>query len=108
MNSRSVNSLLPLLEVRNLCVDFLTSFGSVRAVNKVNLAIKTGETFGLAGESGCGKSTLAFAIARLHKEPALISEGEILFEGRDLLPLTQQQLNAIRWSKISIVFQSAT
>lgn len=72
----------PLLSVRNLCVDYITENGDVRAVNSVSFDIRQGEIFGLAGESGCGKSTVAFSVARLHKPPAYISGGEILFKGR--------------------------
>lgn len=72
----------PLLSVRNLCVDYITESGDVRAVNSVSFDIRQGEVFGLAGESGCGKSTVAFSVARLHKPPAYISGGEILFKGR--------------------------
>ncbi|MGL4709022.1 MAG: ATP-binding cassette domain-containing protein, partial [Aeromonas veronii] len=53
----------PLLSVRNLCVDYITENGDVRAVNSVSFDIRQGEIFGLAGESGCGKSTVAFSVA---------------------------------------------
>lgn len=69
------NAKPPLLEINNLCVDYVSPNGIARAVNNVSVSIAEGETLGLAGESGCGKSTLAFAISRLHKAPALISEG---------------------------------
>lgn len=77
-----MRSQQPLLSVRNLCVDYITENGDVRAVNSVSFDIAPGEVFGLAGESGCGKSTVAFSVARLHKPPAYISDGEILFKGR--------------------------
>ena len=97
----------PLLEIRNLSVDYVTEGGVARAVNDVSLSIFAGETVGLAGESGCGKSTLAFSIANLHGAPAVISEGEILFEGRDILRMTTDELRAVRWAEVSMVFQSA-
>ena len=96
-----------LLEINNLCVDYVTDRGIARAVNDVSFAINRGETIGLAGESGCGKSTLAFAIANLHSAPAVVSEGSILFEGRDVLSMTDVELREFRWAKASMVFQSA-
>jgi peptide/nickel transport system ATP-binding protein len=96
-----------LLEINDLCVDYVSPNGIARAVNNVNLTIAPGETLGIAGESGCGKSTLAFAIARLHKAPALISEGEILYNGRDILKMSDKELRNFRWNDVSVVFQSA-
>jgi peptide/nickel transport system ATP-binding protein len=102
-----MNDVNSLLQVRDLSVDYVTDNGNARAVNQVTLDIKPGETLGLAGESGCGKSTLAFAIANLHAAPALISEGEILFEDRDVLKMSEAQLRDFRWAEASMVFQSA-
>lgn len=96
-----------LLQIKNLCVDYLTDAGTARAVNDVSFNIAAGETIGLAGESGCGKSTLAFAITNLHSAPALISEGSILFEGRDVLCMPDEELRRFRWAEASMVFQSA-
>lgn len=97
----------PMLEIKDLSVDYVTDDGIARAVNNLSLSIGRGETVGLAGESGCGKSTLAFAIANLHAAPALISEGKILFEGRDILSLSETELRSFRWNETSMVFQSA-
>lgn len=96
-----------LLEINNLCVDYVSPNGVARAVNDVSLSIAPGETLGIAGESGCGKSTLAFAISRLHKAPALISEGEIIYDGQDVLKMNDKQLRNFRWNDVSVVFQSA-
>lgn len=97
----------PIIQVRDLCVDYITDNGDFRAVKSVSFDIGKGEIFGLAGESGCGKSTIAFAINRLHKPPAFISEGQVHFDGQDLLKLSDRQINAIRWNEIAMVFQSA-
>ncbi|NUW75264.1 ABC transporter ATP-binding protein [Vibrio mediterranei] len=96
-----------LVDVRNLCVDYVTFDGKVRAVNNVSFHINRGEILGLAGESGCGKSTIAYSLMRLHRPPALISEGEILFEGQDVLKMGDDELRNFRWKDTSMVFQSA-
>ncbi|TPJ83370.1 ABC transporter ATP-binding protein [Mesorhizobium sp. B2-5-13] len=97
----------PLLDIRNLSVDYLLDRGSFKAVKSVSLSISRGEILGLAGESGCGKSTIAYAIARLSKPPAWIAEGQILLEGSDLLQLTESQIQKVRWRRIGMVFQNA-
>ena len=84
----------------------------VHAVKDVSLTLAPGEILGLAGESGCGKTTLAYAITRLHKPPAKVTSGSITFHDRDgsdvdLLGLGDEQLRAVRWSKLSMVFQGA-
>ncbi|PQJ70922.1 sugar ABC transporter ATP-binding protein [Vibrio jasicida] len=97
----------PVIQIRDLCVDYITDHGDFNAVKSVSFDIGKGEIFGLAGESGCGKSTIAFSINRLHKPPAFISGGQILFEGKDILSLSDSELNTLRWSEIAMVFQSA-
>ncbi|MGF1685657.1 ABC transporter ATP-binding protein [Photobacterium japonica] len=98
----------PQISIRELCVDYITEAGDIRAVNNVSFDIGKGEIFGLAGESGCGKSTVAFSLMRLHKPPAFITGGEVLFDGHgDLLKKTDAQMSAFRWSEMSMVFQSA-
>jgi peptide/nickel transport system ATP-binding protein len=97
----------PLLDIRDLRVDYLTARGRVGAVDGVSLTVSPGEVVGLAGESGSGKSTIAHAILRILRPPALITGGEVLFAGRDTLKMDDAQLEQFRWSSISIVFQSA-
>lgn len=104
-NTKQANE--KLVDVRNLCVDYVTFEGKVRAVNNVSFHINRGEILGLAGESGCGKSTIAFSLMRLHRPPALITEGEILFEGQDVLKMDDEALRDFRWKDTSMVFQSA-
>jgi peptide/nickel transport system ATP-binding protein len=97
----------PLLDVRNLSVEYATAAGPVRAVDGISFTVAPGEIMGLAGESGCGKSTAAHAILRLLRPPARIVDGQILFQGRDLTAMDQSELRSFRWKHISIVFQSA-
>lgn len=80
----------------------------IKAVNDVNASIEQGESVGIVGESGCGKSTLALSILRVLPENAKIQSGEILFEGRDILQMTEEEVRReIRWKKISMIFQGA-
>lgn len=97
----------PLLSIRNLTVEYVTPRGPVRAVDHISFDIQAGEVFGLAGESGSGKSTAAMAAMRLLQPPALITGGEVLFEGQDILSMTEQELRLFRWKKVALVFQSA-
>ncbi len=97
----------PIIQIRELCVDYITDNGDFNAVKSVSFDIGKGEIFGLAGESGCGKSTIAFAINRLHKAPAFISGGQIWFKGKDIVRLSDEELKVLRWSEIAMVFQSA-
>jgi len=76
-------------------------------VDNVSLAIKPGEVVGLAGESGSGKSTIAHSILRILRPPALITGGQVLFDGQDVLDMKMDELRRFRWRQVSIVFQSA-
>jgi peptide/nickel transport system ATP-binding protein len=97
----------PILSVRDLCVDYITPAGPVRALDHVSLDLAPGEVVGVAGESGCGKSTMAQAILRILPPPAVISGGQVIFEGRDLLAMGEDELRRTRWERIAMVFQSA-
>lgn len=97
----------PLLSIRDLCVEYVTDGGAVRAIDRVSLEVAEGEILGVAGESGSGKSTLAQALLRTLPPPAVISGGRVIFEGRDILSLSEPELRALRWKRISMVFQSA-
>lgn len=94
-----------LYSVRNLTVEYLTRAGAVKGVDNVSLDIKRGEILGLVGESGCGKSTLGKALMRLHTGPAHISQGELWFDGRNLMALPINDMHEIRGAEIGMVFQ---
>ena len=104
----------PLLDIRGLSIAYRSPDGDTRAVRGVDLALHAGSIVGLAGESGCGKSTLAYGSVRLLRPPAVITGGSVTYHGRrvqaggvDVLAATAQQLRALRWREIAIVFQSA-
>lgn len=94
-----------LLEVKNLHTYFKTRKGIVKAVNDVSYALEPGKTIGIVGESGSGKSVSAMSILQLLDGNGYIAEGEVLFEGRDLTKLSQQEMYEIRGNKISVIFQ---
>lgn len=96
-----------LIQIDNLQVEYLAGRGSVRAVDGVSLSIAKGEVVGLAGESGSGKSTIAQAIMRILQPPAIITGGRVMFEGQDILRMSDRELRDFRWEKVSMVFQSA-
>jgi peptide/nickel transport system ATP-binding protein len=97
---------LPLLSVRNLVVDFQTGEGITRAVNNVSFDIPAGKTIGIVGESGSGKSVTSLAVMGLLQKPAaIIPQGEILFNGQDLLKFNDSQMRDIRGNQISMIFQ---
>jgi oligopeptide/dipeptide ABC transporter ATP-binding protein len=95
-----------LLEVNNLKTYFFTRGGVVKAVDDVSFTIKPGETLGVVGESGCGKSVTALSVMRLvASPPGKIVDGEILFNGENILEKNQEELTNLRGSKISMIFQ---
>jgi oligopeptide/dipeptide ABC transporter ATP-binding protein len=94
-----------LLEVNGLKTYFKTMDGVVKAVDGVDMAIAPGKTLGVVGESGCGKSVTSLSIMRLVDLPGWIAAGEIKFEGRDLVKLSEEQMRHIRGNKISMIFQ---
>jgi len=96
----------PLLEVRDLCVEFQTRKGVARVLEGVSFGLGPGETLGLVGESGCGKSMTALAIMRLIPDPpGRITGGQVLFDGRDLLALDDAAMRDLRGNRVSMIFQ---
>ncbi|MCS7369257.1 MAG: ABC transporter ATP-binding protein [archaeon GBS-70-058] len=98
---------MPLLQVKNLKTYYQTARGYVKAVDGVNFQIEEGEVFGLAGESGCGKTTVALSIIRLLPPGGRIIDGKIIFNDKNILTMSEEDIRKIRWKKIAIVFQGA-
>src|SRR5690348_17810906 len=98
--------MAPLLEIDNLKTHFFTRDGVVRAVDGVSFSVAPGETLAVVGESGCGKSVTSLSILRLiASPPGRIVSGRVLFEGRDLLKLSEDEMRAVRGDRISMIFQ---
>lgn len=96
-----------LLEINDLAISFDTDLGEVKAVNGVSFYVDQGEIFGIVGESGSGKSVTTKAILKLGPENERISSGEILFEGKDILKLSEKELRDLRGNDIAMVFQDS-
>jgi peptide/nickel transport system ATP-binding protein len=110
----------PVLDIRGLCVDYGYGDKATHAVIDADLTLHRGEVVGLAGESGSGKSTIAYGATRLLRQPGVVTDGSVLFTTNaaqrdagqpdatiDILEATPQQLRAIRWSELALVFQAA-
>ena len=96
----------PLMEINNLTTRFHTQDGTVNAVNGISYSLNQGEILGVVGESGCGKSVHALSIMRLIQiPPGEISAGEVIFDGRDLLKLSEKEMRSVRGHEIAMVFQ---
>jgi oligopeptide/dipeptide ABC transporter ATP-binding protein len=94
-----------MLEVKNLKTEFRTEDGSFLAVDDVSFQVQNGKTLGIVGESGCGKSVTSLSILRLIQNPGRIVGGEILFNGKNLLKLSDEEMRQIRGNDISMIFQ---
>ena len=103
----SIPTDAPLLEVSKLTLDYQLGKRKMRALDRISFQLEPGEILGVAGESGCGKSTLGLAIAKLLPRIANIKRGEILFSGKDLLKISEGEMNRrYRGQKISMIFQN--
>jgi peptide/nickel transport system ATP-binding protein len=106
--SREVRTTLgetPVLECRDLCISYFTRAGEIPAVADFNMKLMPGEAQGIVGESGCGKSTVALAIMQYMGKNGKIVSGEILFDGRDMRTMSEEELRQLRGSKIAMVYQ---
>ncbi len=103
MKKTSTNE--PILKVRDLHTHFFTEDGVVKAVDGVDFELYEGEILGLVGESGCGKSVTSFSIMRLVGVPGKITAGEVWFEGKNLLKLSEAEMVAMRGNRMSMIFQ---
>jgi len=97
-----------LLEVRDLRTSFTTRDGVVRAVDGVNFRVDRGEILGLVGESGCGKTVTSLSLMRLVAPPGRIESGEVIFDGHDLLTVSDKEMRDLRGNRISMIFQQPT
>lgn len=96
----------PLLDIRSLSVRFNTDSGVVEAVNNLNLFLRKGKALGLVGETGAGKTTTALAVLRLiQSPPGEVTNGEIIFEGQDIMKMTEAEMRHIRGDRIAMIFQ---
>lgn len=96
-----------IIQVRHLSLEFPLRYGTVKALRDVSICIPKGKVTALVGESGSGKTTLASALMKLVSFPGVITGGEILFEGKDVLKMNAQDLHHFRWEEIAMVFQAA-
>ena len=97
--------MAPLLHVKNLTTHFHLKDGILKAVDGIDLTLDAEETLAIVGESGCGKSVTAASLMRLVQPPGKIVAGEVLFEGRDLLTLGDEEMRSLRGNRISMIFQ---
>lgn len=102
-----MNVRLPILDIQELNLHYGTRRGPIPAVQDVDLALERGESLGIVGESGSGKTSLAIAIMRMLPDNARITGGHVFLDGIDLIPLPENRMRAVRWRRISMVFQAA-
>lgn len=95
----------PIIEVKNLETTFQTKAGPVKAVNNVSYSIHKGKTLGIVGESGCGKSVTSFSVMRLIEHPGKVTGGQVLLNGRDLLKLSEPEMEQVRGGEMAMIFQ---
>ena len=96
---------MSLLDIKNLSIHFQTEEGDVCAVNGIDLSVEPGKTLGLVGETGAGKTTTALGILRLVPEPGKVLSGTIEYKGKDIMKMSEKEVQDIRGNEISMIFQ---
>ena len=94
-----------ILDIKHLYIQYPIYIGTVRAGENINVSLNKGEVMGLVGESGCGKSTLGFSILRMLKPPGRVTQGQMLYHGRDIVSMSEKEILALRGNNISMIFQ---
>ena len=105
--TQTVSRDTPMLEVKNLVMNYGTRDGMVSAVEDVSFTLARGDSLGLVGESGCGKTSIALSLIRLLPDNAVVKQGEVILDGENMLELSPEEMRMRRWDDISMVFQGA-
>jgi peptide/nickel transport system ATP-binding protein len=98
---------MPLLTVENLNIGYHTRRRFIKSVEGVSLSLNKGKSLGIVGESGCGKTTIGMALMRLLPANASVTQGRVMFDGRNLLKISEKEMRQIRWKRIAMIFQAA-
>jgi peptide/nickel transport system ATP-binding protein len=98
---------MPLLTVENLSIGYHTRKRFIKSVEGVSFFLNKGKSLGFVGESGCGKTTIGMSLMRLLPANAAITQGRVMFDGHDLLKISEKEMRQIRWKKIAMIFQAA-
>jgi peptide/nickel transport system ATP-binding protein len=105
VKAKSVQSSEPIVDIRNLSISFFTKRGEIPAVMDFSCAVMPGEAMGIVGESGCGKSTVSLGIMRDLSNVGKIVGGKIMFQGKDMGEMSDEELRSIRGNKIAMIYQ---
>jgi peptide/nickel transport system ATP-binding protein len=98
---------MPLLTVENLSIGYHTRKGFIKSVEGISFSLNQGKSLGFVGESGCGKTTIGMALMRLLPDNASVTQGRVMFDGRNLLKISEEEMRKIRWKRIAMIFQAA-
>ncbi len=98
----------PLLQIKDLHLEFKTGRGTLKVLSGITLDVRPGEIFGVVGETGCGKTVTGLSVLRLLPDSATITAGQIIFDGQDLLSLSERDMRKVRGGQIAMIFQDPT